>query len=148
MTMRKITGFFAFLACGVPFGFLAMYGDYAWHTMLLYLLMLGASAALGWVCGRRNLVPAALAGNGLSWVLSFFCLFWFRGRDTYNWNWYFKIFGAAGTLLLLLLVSLLLQTLFWKHYRKEKWVCWLLYAVLALLAVSLGGGILLLSSLA
>ena len=101
----------------IPWAFLGLYGDVALHTIWLYLPALLAPIGIGWFSGKHGNVPLALTGNLFTAVSSFAFTLLLR---TDRWNSYCKPFGSIGMLLILWLIPLLVQTLLWRHYRKDK----------------------------
>lgn len=101
----------------VPWAFGGLYGDFTWNTVWLYLTAFLAPIALGWYLGKQDHVILALSGNLLSGATSFIFTLLLR---TDRWNSYFKPFGGIGMLAILWLIPLLVQALYWRHYRKDK----------------------------
>lgn len=146
MTKRNIAGVLLLLASGIPYAFVAMFADFACGNAAFYVVLFAVSVLFGWLGGKIDSVPMVIAGNGLSGILSFVCLLYFRAMNIGDWNAYFKPFGAAGTCALLLVASYIVHLLICRHYRKDKLVSYLLYAALAALAMLLAGGFQLLSA--
>ena len=100
----------------IPWAFLGLYGDISLNTSWLYLVAQAGPVFLGWYLGKQGKVPLALTGNLLSAASSFLFTLLLR---TDRWNAYFKPFGGIGMLAILWLIALLIQALFWRHYRKD-----------------------------
>lgn len=115
----------------VPWAFLALYGDEAYGTLLLYGVLLCVSAALGWLCRGMELVLLSVVGNFLSCGMSWVCAHVFLGGE----GGYFKPFGVTGWVLALSLVTLMIQLLIW-NWRKDKGPA--LSLLVGVCAVSLG----------
>lgn len=92
MSRRKRVSILILLAYCVPYVFLGMYADKAYHTLWLYGLMVAAMAGLGWYCGKTKRIPVALLGNLLSLLISCLLTQAFVGDD---WNYFFKAFPAT-----------------------------------------------------
>ena len=114
------------LAYGVPWAFLALFGDavyrWAWHYVLIFACM----AMLAWLGVKTGGI--LLAGNALSLSVSLLCVhvLGFAEQD-----YYFKPFGAFGWTVILALASALVQWLIWK---KQWLLLGLITAAVAMLA--------------
>ena len=98
------------LGYAVPWVFLGMYGDYAFFSVLPYVLTLAAVLALGWYCGRTKRILILLIGNLLSLLTAWLCL---KYIATEHWNYYFKAFPVTIRLVQ-----------FWCGYFAVQWVPW------------------------
>ena len=100
----------ALLLSGIPWAFLALYGDAVYGWGWPYLLMFVCMAVPALLC--RDQGKVILAGSLLSFGVSLLLmyLFGFTGQ-----NAYFKPFGALGWITALSLSSGLVQWLVWKR---------------------------------
>ena len=96
------------LGYAIPYAFLGMYGDAAFHTMALYLPMLTGLTLLCFIAIKTRNVAALLAGNALSFISSHsftaYC-------SLENWSWYFKPFTPFGFLKAVSILALSLQVI-------------------------------------
>lgn len=110
----------ALLICTVPYAFLGMYGDAAFHTMVLYLPTLAGFSLLCFLSVRVRSLRLLLAGNALSLASS--CIF-AACCGLECWPWYFKPFSPAGFLTAVSAAALVIQTAVFmicsQHYRKR-----------------------------
>lgn len=94
------------LASGCPYVFWGMYADAAYRSAAGYLPLLVWAAVLCWLTVKTRDVPVLLAGNLLSFLLSY----WFTAHCRLEkWSWYFKPFTAPGLLKALSAAVLLAQ---------------------------------------
>ena len=105
-----------FLLVSLPWAFLGLYGDMALHEVWPYLAALAVPVLSGWYFGKQGRIPLGLAGNLFSLADSFVLTL---GLRTDHWDAYFKPFGALGLAMLLWLAAFLIQSLIWRHYRKD-----------------------------
>ena len=117
------------LAFLIPFGFLGLWADWAYHWAWAWVL-LGAGAVLLGSCAGRTWV----AGNGVSFGVSVLCVELFGLRQ---YNDYFKPLGAIGVAALFYGVTMVIAWL----VRKKEWL------ILGLLLGTIGAAVGLLYSL-
>ena len=101
---------------GIPYTFLAMYADYAFHTMLMYAVMVGAMGFLAWRCIRIGKLSVLFLGNILSYIISAICIMFFQTKE---WSMYFKPFTAGILAIIISIVMLVLQILCWRVRKKK-----------------------------
>ena len=98
----------------VPYAFLALYGDAVFGSVWGYVLLLGAAVVYSRLV-RETSGRLFWWGNALSAVVSILCTWLVCGS---RMNYYFKPFGAAGWVMVLSAVSLVIQWL----VRKKEWL--------------------------
>lgn len=107
------------LIYSVPYVFLGMLGDYAWHSIVPYLLMAGAMVALLSYCMKTGRMIFAVLGNLLSLLSSGIFT---RAFATENWNFYFKAYSPVVRTLWFSVILIVLQAVIWwfvTAYQKE-----------------------------
>jgi len=114
-TLMKIV---LLLGYSVPFVFLAMYGDVAHGTMLLYGFMIIGYTTLCFFAIKSKQIGTMVIGNTLSWISSYICM---QLAYTERWSWYFKPFRAETLMLILTVMACSIQILFALiKYKKTK----------------------------
>lgn len=104
----------------IPYGFLGMYGDITFRTVLLYGLAALVPALLCACAAQLDSRWLPVAGTLLSHAASAFLLHGQAGR----WNWYFKPFTPSGMLRLLSAAMMLVQLAVWTRVRKKRGGRW------------------------
>ena len=98
------------LGYGVPFAFLAMYGDAAFGTMWLYGLLIAGMGFLCWGTVKMRSFLALILGNLLSALVSAACVAAFLKPD---WAWYFKPLTPQSMLVLISAGAFAVQLIVW-----------------------------------
>ncbi len=104
-----------FLASCIPWGFVAVYADLVYSSILGYGLMLLFTVVIGLRVRKCSRGPAMLLGSGLPLFFSCLLLSFFRE----NWNVYLKPFGTLGTAAVLHGYCLMLQYVIF-HWKRER----------------------------
>ncbi|MBQ4579636.1 MAG: hypothetical protein IJA83_03160 [Clostridia bacterium] len=100
------------LGYGVPYAFLALWGDAAHGTMLLYLLMAAAFFLLCNAAVKQRNLPVILCGNLVSTALSCLCMVLFGPQDM---GAYFKPFTGWSLLLIVSALAVGVQMIYARH---------------------------------
>lgn len=114
-----MTKWMLLLAYAIPYPFLAMWEDAAFGTLWCYVGMVLVLVLLGRFSIRAGLGRVMFAGNGLSFLLSLFCVQLFQ---TEKWSWYFKPLSPVQ-LLVLLSVMIVFFELFAVWLKKNRRNC-------------------------
>jgi hypothetical protein len=108
---------FLLLLYSLPYAFLAMYGDHALGTMLLYAPLAIALSLLCLTAIRKDLPWVVVPGNLGSFLSSRAFLLRYQGE---GWDVYFKPFSPAGFLLLISAIALGAQLVWLFSEQKKK----------------------------
>jgi len=117
MTKQLTPRILTFGICAVPWAFLLALCDRApgfpfWPVFLAVLLGL---CGTGWYCGKRQLIPAAVAGNAVSCLLSIVLTIHRFGVSDY----YFSPFRPVGFMLFLSALLFSAQITLWRIQRRS-----------------------------
>ena len=113
MKKRKID-ILILLIYSVPYVFLGMLADYAWHSIVPYLLMVAAIVALLCYCMKTQRLIFAAIGNLLSLLDSGIFT---RAFATENWSFYFKAYSPVVRTLWFSIILIVLQVVIWWFVR-------------------------------
>lgn len=92
----------------IPYVFISLFLDAEYHTMGGYLLLSVLMITLCTYCIKRQDIKLLIAGNGLSFAISFISLQFFDLTDK---AYYFKPFSIGGLLVTITVISMLVQLL-------------------------------------
>ena len=108
------------LIYSVPYVFLGMLGDYCWHNLWMYGLMIVAMVGLLiWCLKTKRMILLGL-GNLLTFLTS---CFFTQYIATEQWDIYFKIIPAIARTVQFTGIMLIIQGIIWwliSYYQKEK----------------------------
>lgn len=92
-----------------PFVYFSMYQDFFNQSIMGYVTMVLMTTLLAFVGKRSGHILIPIAGNVLSFVISYYMIGLLS--DNYIWNVYFKPLTPFGLLVLISVLNLLLQFL-------------------------------------
>lgn len=107
------------LIYSVPYVFLGMLGDYLWHSMWLYGLMVVAMVGLQIWCIQSKRKLVFIFGNILTFLTS---CFFTQYVATEHWDYYFKIIPTIARTVQFSGIVLVIQLVIWwliRSARKE-----------------------------
>lgn len=107
---------FLLLFYAFPYAFLAMYGDYAFGTVVLYAPLAVVLSVLCYLCVRRDQSWLALLGNLATFLSSRLFLAQIHGE---RWEAFFKPFSPMGFLTAVSLLALAAQGV-WIFFDRKK----------------------------
>ena len=116
MTKQLTPRILTFGICAVPWAFLLALCDRApgFPFGPVFLAVLLGLCGTGWYCGKRQLIPAAVAGNAVSCLLSIVLTIHRFGVSDY----YFSPFRPVDFMLFLSALLLSVQITLWRIQRK------------------------------
>ena len=120
MKNRKILLPAILASYAVPYVFLGMYGDYAFHKFWPYIVLVAVPAVLAGVCACRKWLGIACLGNLLSTAVSWLCV---TAVATEKWNYFFKAFPCTIRLFQFAGIALVIQGILWwivSFYRNNQ----------------------------
>ena len=108
------------LIYSVPYVFLGMLGDYLWHSLWLYGLMVAAMVGLLIWCIRSKRKIVLILGNALTFLTSCFFTQYVANEA---WDYYFKIIPTIARTVQFSCIVLVIQlVILWivRSVREEK----------------------------
>lgn len=106
---RKLIKTLMLLAYSIPYGYLAMYGDAMYGTMLLYVFLILGFGILCLTAIRTDNIITPIIGNILSFISSY--LFTLKNLPSKEWAWYFKPLTPISILFIITAVCFVIQIL-------------------------------------
>ncbi|MEK3934477.1 hypothetical protein MKY41_04085 [Sporosarcina sp. FSL W7-1349] len=100
-----------------PYGYLAMYVDFAYWSMFGYVPLLVVPAVLAYKNKQRFSIVVWMVGNVFSYLISRYLTLQMTGIG--NWDGYFKPFYPVQLLLVISVLNLILQSIA-LYVRKRK----------------------------
>ncbi len=100
----------------IPYIFLAMTEDFTFGTLWLYGVMLICLPLLTSIATKKRYLWTIVIGNVLNFLTSYICI---ACQNADHWDWYFKPFTAKLLLIVVSVIMLVIQSLFFWYFIKK-----------------------------